>query len=358
MSPGRAAAGHGSRWGGDSLGSVVFGGGTHVPVLNGGASRANSLAGARANNNPDMRAAGAPMMNQSMQRWNAEKVGDRKMKAPGRSVVDQYDAYIDASEEHRFNKLHAALGKMERKAEREHDMLNGAAGVSTEMRNSIADERFAGRRSRSPAQRHNVDASRFHAEQSVASLLRQPDPPTDRSYSAYSTAATYGGGDAMDSSRTSRSVSGFSDVDMSRASSARGYEPNYAAPLRRDSPRRGGASPRRENRAPSPRPAVPPINMEGAGGGGGYGNAPHGGGGGGGFRLDSSRRAASPRRAPSPRGPVRAQSPFRACPEARTTLSNTPSMATRCLDVARVRVFWVCAGARPPVDSIGPGMSL
>ena len=97
--------------------------------------------------------AGVPLSQQTNHRHRAERNLERRHKGTAPTVIAQYDAYLDACEDHTFAKLRANLNKMERKAEREHSMLNGAAGVSTEMRNSIADERFAGRRSRSPAHR-------------------------------------------------------------------------------------------------------------------------------------------------------------------------------------------------------------
>ena len=53
----------------------------------------------------------------------AEKNFDRKMKGQARSLNAQYDDYLNAVEDHTFNKLHASLDRMERKAEREHQSI-------------------------------------------------------------------------------------------------------------------------------------------------------------------------------------------------------------------------------------------
>ena len=179
-SAGRASGAHFHQPAGESVGSLVFGGGGggHVPVLNGGGhSRANSMAGARS---AMSRAAGAAIEEQSRSRAVAEKNFDRRMKGQPRSLDAQYDAYLDAVEDHTFAKLNAQLGKMERKAEREHNMMNGAAGggMSTEARNARADARMEGRRSKSPGDLfRRASPSRFHDASggSVASLLQQPD---------------------------------------------------------------------------------------------------------------------------------------------------------------------------------------
>ena len=44
---------------------------------------------------------------------------ERKHKAPARSLESQYDAYLDACEDHTFAKLHANLDRMERNLERQ-----------------------------------------------------------------------------------------------------------------------------------------------------------------------------------------------------------------------------------------------
>ena len=184
-SPGRVAAGgvagraSASRSVGDSVGSLVFGGGNHaVPVLSASHSRANSLAGAA--QMQGSRAAGAAIQEQSRSRWVAEKNFDRRMKGQPSSLDAQYDSYLDAVEDHTFSKLHASLDKMERKAEREHNMMSGAAGghMSTAMRNERAEAKIDGRRSKSPGdmfRQRGTEPTRFAGGNSVASLIQQPD---------------------------------------------------------------------------------------------------------------------------------------------------------------------------------------
>ena len=178
-SPGRGG-GHtaGMRNASDGVANLVFGGGGHMPVLNGGGanSRANSRAGATAEGRP----AGAPINNQTVHRRAMEMNLERKQKMPARSVIDQYDAYLDASEEHTFSKLRANLARQERKAEREHTHMKDAAGMSAEKRNAMADARAEGRREKSPARFAGCEVSRMHEQtgSSVASLLKHdvPDP--------------------------------------------------------------------------------------------------------------------------------------------------------------------------------------
>lgn len=254
-----------------------------MPVLS-GHSRANSLAGAAgAKASP---AAGAPVANQTAHRRAAEMNLERKQRAPARSIVDQYDAFLDASEEHTFSKLRANLQRMERKAEREHNMLNGAAGVSVEARNQRADARTDGRREKSPARFAARDASRMHyasGGNSVASLMQQPDardpykqgarPSSPRPGSAFRLPT---GGD-----QSARSQGGGDSTDRCHWGGGAEYAANY------------------RGRAASPRPARPASP-----------------------RLSSSAthmpRPTSPRRATSPRqthDAPRAQSPFRMRPE-------------------------------------------
>ena len=317
-SPGRTGAGRpssaaGRPCAGESVGSLVFGGGGgggYVPVLNGGGhSRSNSLAGARSA--AESRAAGAAIEQQSRSRWVAEKNFDRKMKGQARSLNAQYDDYLNAVEDHTFNKLHASLGRMERKAEREHQMLSGAAGggMSIEARNAKADARLEGRRSKSPCGLfRSAEPSRFHNDQgsSVASLLQQPDQFVRHGASPRGPASPrFGGGD---------------------------WQQQQSAQGRAQSPR--GRSPYQQ-RAASPHPTVPRIPAERIPSSGAYPGdesyrstdrshyeqqqqqQPFGAS----YaqqmrRAESPRgmRASSPRRAASPRA-QRAQSPFRQRPQ-------------------------------------------
>ena len=249
-------------------------GGGHVPVLNGDS---------RANRQPmvaDRNAAGAGRPEQTMSRCRQELEGDRKMRGRAMTLNDQYDSYLDASEAHTFAKLHANLGKLERKAEREHNMYTGAAGWSTEHRNELADQRSSPgmRRARSPARFGNPEQQRMRdngaGAGSVASLLQQ--------------------GEYINGLHTHMEPMAYRE----RQPSPRG--PRAASP-------RGPRAP--SPRAPSPmrqHPAVPPLfsNREQTD------SAP-----------PSTRCAASPRaqrapspRAPSPRAPPRAASPGRQRP--------------------------------------------
>ena len=153
------------------MADLLGGGGGHVPVLNGD-SRANRSRGPSV---PDSRAAGAGRGQQSSSVYRAELEGDRKMKAPGMNIERQYDAYLDASEEYTFGKLHATLAKHERRAAREHAMYNGAAGWTTEHRNELADARAepGQRRCRSPARFGQHEQNRMGAADGVAGLMQQ-----------------------------------------------------------------------------------------------------------------------------------------------------------------------------------------
>jgi hypothetical protein len=127
----------------------------------------------------DCKAAGAPVAVQSRSRCRAELEGDRKMRGRAKDLNDMYDDYLDHSEDYTFGKLKATLGKLERKAEKEHKMFTGAAGWSTEHRNELADARSTpgGRRSRSPATFGRYEESRMSpgagGGSSVASLMQQ-----------------------------------------------------------------------------------------------------------------------------------------------------------------------------------------
>lgn len=180
-SPSRAAGAsrHNSS---EGVTSLVFGGHT-VPVLN--AAVANSRAGVA-----EMRpAAGAPISQQTNQRRSAEMNLERRQKAPARSVIEHYDAYLDACEDHTFGKLRANLARVERKAEREHNFMRDAAGMSVERRNVRADAKVDGRRDKSPARYAGRDAARMAGGDGVASLIQQPDlaeqwrPPSPRAAS-------------------------------------------------------------------------------------------------------------------------------------------------------------------------------
>ena len=238
--------------GGDTAANLIFG--APIPVLNGD-SRANR-AGAAASARP----AGAAHAHQTRNMCTAELRGERKMKAPSKELHAMYDDYLNASEEYTFNKLHATLGRLERKAEREHSMYQGAAGWSTEHRNDLAERRASpgGRRCRSPARfgSHEQARMRDDACNSVSSLLQQGNyvnglsrgstprqqpavPPLRRVDEANYT----GGGDGMPSSRPPSSRR-----DVQTGSWAR---PTSSSSQRAASPR-GGRAP-----SPSPRAASP-----------------------------------------------------------------------------------------------------
>ena len=263
-SPARAASPHstaGMRNSSEGVASLVFGG-SHVPVLN-GQNRANVMAG-HSGSLPGAKPAGASISQQTVQRRAAEMNMERKMRAPARSVIDQYDAFLDASEEHTFTKLRANLQKMERRAEREHNFMKDAAGMSVEKRNERADARTDGRRTKSPARFQARDAARMNgsgAGNSVASLIQQPDQPDPYGHAS--------GGRAS------------SPRPVPRLPSAADAEPGQYTDRSQFS-HRGGAH---------------AANQFGAN-----------------YRLDGGGRAPSPRRASSPRPSPRAQSPLRQRP--------------------------------------------
>jgi len=230
------------------MGSLLFGGG-HMPVLNGD-SRANRENRA-APNSPDLGAAGALRPQQTRSMCAAELSGDRRMKAPQRHVHDLYDDYLDASEKHAFDKLHATMGKLERKAEKEHKMYSGAAGWSSEHRNDLADARASpgGRRARSPARFNGREQARMDLDSgsSVGSLLQQGNYNFGLQQQGRS-----GGETDRSGGETDRSAWGAP----------------YAADRRAPSPRGRAPSPRGQ-RAPSPqrtRPASPRPSSAGRGG--------------------------------------------------------------------------------------------
>ena len=163
------------------MGSLLSGS-EYTPVLNGD-SRANRSRAPLVADHRQALAAGAGRMEQTISRCRQELEGERKMRGPAMSITNQYDAYLDASEEHAFGKLRATLGKLERKAEREHEMYAGAAGWTTEHRNELAEARSSpgGRRARSPARFGHRDQGRGAGmgggsdSSAVASLLSQGD---------------------------------------------------------------------------------------------------------------------------------------------------------------------------------------
>jgi hypothetical protein len=261
----------------------------HMPVLNGGSSRANSLAGARSNPR-DVRPAGAAGEVQSYSRGRAEMNLERKHRGRGPELNDQYDNYLDACEAHTFAKLHANLDKMERRAEREHVAFSGAAGITNEKRRERAEAKAEGRRDRSPARFQGTVASRFLSDNSVASLIQQPSHP---SHGSGDVGGGEGGSFRLDRSCSPRGprsssprhpavprlhaerVPGCDGIESAPSTdrSDRGYGGPY--------PYRGGAGPQVPRRAASPR----------------------------GGRAPSPRRDASPRPPMPPRG--RDASPFR-----------------------------------------------
>ena len=316
-SAGRASGAHFHQPAGESVGSLVFGGGGggHVPVLNGGGhSRANSMAGARS---AMSRAAGAAIEEQSRSRAVAEKNFDRRMKGQPRSLDAQYDAYLDAVEDHTFAKLNAQLGKMERKAEREHNMMNGAAGggMSTEARNARADARMEGRRSKSPGDLfRRASPSRFHDASggSVASLLQQPDAAVRHGTTPRGPPSPRFGGEHEWQQQQQQQ-----QQQRGRPQSPRRPSPGYQQPQRSSSPRpfvpripaervpsaaAPGDESYRSDRQWQPQQQQRPGTAESYHQQMRHAESPRG------------ARAASPRRAPSPR-PQRAQSPFRQRPQ-------------------------------------------
>jgi hypothetical protein len=97
-----------------------------------------------------------------------EVVVDRRQKQAGQDrwrMVDDYNAHV---EDHTFNKLHASLGRLERKAEREHRMYDGAAGWSSEqLKNRSEQPEYRRTRAASPL----PGAGRGDG---MASILRDP----------------------------------------------------------------------------------------------------------------------------------------------------------------------------------------
>ena len=153
-SPGCGVGGNtaGLRNASEGIASLVFGGAggapAHMPVLN-GHSRANSMAGTHAEPLA-AKPAGVPLSQQTNHRHRAERNLERRHKGTAPTVIAQYDAYLDACEDHTFAKLRANLNKMERKAEREHNFMKDAAGMSAEKRTTMADAKSDGRRATSP----------------------------------------------------------------------------------------------------------------------------------------------------------------------------------------------------------------
>ena len=316
-SPGRGVGGNtaGLRNASEGIASLVFGGAggapAHMPVLN-GHSRANSMAGTHAEPLA-AKPAGVPLSQQTNHRHRAERNLERRHKGTAPTVIAQYDAYLDACEDHTFAKLRANLNKMERKAEREHNFMKDAAGMSAEKRNTMADAKIDGRRDKSPARFAARDAMRMGDDNSVASLIKQVDSPN-----RYAASSGYSRPDSEATSLPMGGGYGTAPQQYQRAASPR--------PM---SPRGGGGG--GMQRASSPRlgrPASPHAHFKlgndtdrsgmetdrSQWGSASHQSNPFGGP----ARASSPRRAASPRRASSPRpgqdGP-RAQSPFRTRPE-------------------------------------------
>jgi len=188
-----------------------------------------------------LRAAGAARPQHASQVCRAEQFGERRQRAPGKHVNEHYDAYLDAVEDHTFSKLHATLAKHERKASREHQMYNGAAGWSTDHRNELADARASpgGRRSKSPAhfgQRESARMNPSSDSSTMGSLLQQ---------GTYMNGLERQIGSDTDRSERTRAPPGFAHP---RAPSPRGRAPSPQR-TRPDSPR--------ANIHPNQRPASP-----------------------------------------------------------------------------------------------------
>ena len=166
--PFERSAGCQSRGGGDTAGSLIFGGGAPPPAgathQRGGASPGRrrpcsaaacaGAAGAHSSHMPDARAA-------------QEEFGARRQRAQPRSLAQQYDDFYAAQEDHAFNSLRSTLNKLERRAEREHNLYSGAAGYSTEKRVEKSDRRIDEPRQRTIATPRGSDDS-------VASLISHP----------------------------------------------------------------------------------------------------------------------------------------------------------------------------------------
>ena len=238
------ASGKPSGMGSDSAASVMFGAGAHMPVLNGSRpSDANRMA-----HSPGMRAAGAALSQAMGSRASQEFNGDRLQKKPAQSRYAAYDSYLSAIEDHTFSRLHANLKRAESKAEREHRMMDGAAGFSTEQRCERAE-----RRAQSPGRRRSGSpAPGFDPNHSVASLLQGgADAPSHRAPSPRNRRSASPVPHLRSTGRDSPILGADSARDTSRSGCSEGG-PGWS-PRRASSPRRERApSPRRE-RAASPR---------------------------------------------------------------------------------------------------------
>lgn len=179
----RLPAGYQNRGGGETAGSLISGGGA-LPPAGESRQRGSSSPGQRRSYSPAVcagaagaGAAGAHSSHFPDARATQEELGARRQRAQPRAISQQYDDFLAAQEDQAFNSLRSTLNKLERKAEREHNMLSGAAGYSTEKRVEKSDRRIDEPRQRTLAtQRGNDD--------SVASLISHPamyDRPTTAS---------------------------------------------------------------------------------------------------------------------------------------------------------------------------------
>ena len=102
------------------------------------------------------------------QRVTAEMAGRRRQRAPKQDIHRMYDDYIVHTEDQAFERLRTSLGRLERRAEREHAMYTGAAGCSNEKRQEKAESRGYNRRAPSPHRQRSTE--------SVAALIQPACP--------------------------------------------------------------------------------------------------------------------------------------------------------------------------------------
>lgn len=165
--------------GGDTAASLIFGGGAPAPPAGATHQRGGASPGRRrpCSAAACAGAAGAHSSHMPDARATQEELGARRQRAQPRSIAQQYDDFYAAQEDQAFDALRSTLNKLERKAEREHNLYSGAAGYSTEKRVEKSDRRIDEPRQRTlTTPRGNDD--------SVASLISHPamyDRPTTAS---------------------------------------------------------------------------------------------------------------------------------------------------------------------------------
>ena len=162
--------------GSESAASLIFGGGGGGGGGGCGGGGCEGITSSRRQRRPEPLAANVMLPNE---RHRAEMDGDRWQRKPAMSSRDMYGDYMAHVEDHAINKMRQTFGRLEARADREHEMMSGAAGCTSEERARMKYREPSSKRGASPQrQREQGDPD------SVAGLIagqherpgRQPRP--------------------------------------------------------------------------------------------------------------------------------------------------------------------------------------